>query len=153
MCLWGICSCQLCETTMADRGDQQRNSSVTYSSVHLSAWYGDSFTEGVNPLAPGRTVRWMPQGLVDDNHSTLVQVMTWCLMAPSHYLNQYWQSSMMAYFNFSKCPVMTWGFQWKHNSTCRHNIGKYHAIHMGHLYDENWYHWRSCLGRRPNWCR
>ena len=30
-----------------------------------------------------------------DDESTLVQVMAWCHQAPSHYLNQCWQNSMM----------------------------------------------------------
>ena len=40
--------------------------------------------------------RWMAQDLTDDN-STLVQVMPWCLTAPSHYLNQCWLRSIMPY--------------------------------------------------------
>ena len=40
--------------------------------------------------------RHMPQDLIDD-YSTLVQVMAWCLTAPSHYLNQCWPSSMSSY--------------------------------------------------------
>ena len=31
-----------------------------------------------------------------DEKSTMVQVMAWCLMAPSHYLNHYWPDSMIA---------------------------------------------------------
>ena len=41
-------------------------------------------------------VMWMPQNSIDDK-STLVQVMAWCLMAPSHYLNQCWPSSLLSY--------------------------------------------------------
>ena len=38
-------------------------------------------------------LRWMPQDLTDDK-STLVQVMTWCRRAKSHYLCQCWPRSM-----------------------------------------------------------
>ena len=75
----------------------------------------------VNSLAPGRTGchfrsaifnlvllisiftssndnahRWMPWDLTH-NKSTLVQVMAWCRQATSHYLSQYWPSSMSPY--------------------------------------------------------
>ena len=42
------------------------------------------------------TLRPMPQNTLDDK-STLVQVMAWCLMAPSHYLSQCWPWSMSPY--------------------------------------------------------
>ena len=38
-------------------------------------------------------LRWMPQDLTDDK-STLVQVMTWCHQATSHYLSQCWPRSL-----------------------------------------------------------
>ena len=38
-------------------------------------------------------LRWMPLDLIDDK-STLVQVMTWCRQATSHYLSQCWPRSM-----------------------------------------------------------
>ena len=41
-------------------------------------------------------LRWMPRNLTDDK-STLVQVMSWCRQAPSHYLSQCWPSSMSPY--------------------------------------------------------
>ena len=41
-------------------------------------------------------LRWMPWDLTDDK-STLVQVMTWCRQATSHYLSQCWPSSMSPY--------------------------------------------------------
>ena len=41
-------------------------------------------------------LRWMPLDLTDDK-STLVQVMAWCLTAPSHYLNQCWPRSLPPY--------------------------------------------------------
>ena len=41
-------------------------------------------------------LRCMPQNFVDDN-STLVQIMSCCLMAPSHYLSQCWLRSMWLY--------------------------------------------------------
>ena len=37
----------------------------------------------------------MPYGSMDLDQNT--QVMAWCLMAPSHYLNQCWPSSMIPY--------------------------------------------------------
>ena len=40
-------------------------------------------------------IKWMPQDLSDK--STLVQVMTWCHQATSHYLSQYWLRSMSPY--------------------------------------------------------
>ena len=39
---------------------------------------------------------WMPQDLPDDK-STLVQVMTWRRQATSHYLSQFWLSSLSPY--------------------------------------------------------
>ena len=76
---------------------------------------------GINSLAPGRSecdsknwifnfvslivifrashdnaLRWMPQDLTDDK-STLVQVMTWCRQATSHYLSQCWLSPLSSY--------------------------------------------------------
>ena len=41
-------------------------------------------------------LRWMPQDLIDV-YSTSVQVMAWCLIAPSHHLSQYWLRSMSPY--------------------------------------------------------
>ena len=41
-------------------------------------------------------LRCLPRDLNDDK-STLVQVMAWCRQATSHYLNQCWPSSMMLY--------------------------------------------------------
>ena len=41
-------------------------------------------------------IRWMPQHLTD-HKSTLVQVMAWCLTAPSHYLSQCWPRSLSPY--------------------------------------------------------
>ena len=40
--------------------------------------------------------RWMPWGLADDL-PILVQIMACCCQATSHYLNQYWPSSMTLY--------------------------------------------------------
>ena len=87
-----------------------------YCALHTDRWY-----LGFNSLAPGRTgchfktaifnlvlfigiftsskdnaLRWMPRDLTDDK-STLVQVMTWCLQATSHYLSQCWPRSMSPY--------------------------------------------------------
>ena len=42
------------------------------------------------------TLRWMPLDLTDDK-STLVQVMAWCLTAPSRYLSQCWLRYMPSY--------------------------------------------------------
>ena len=44
------------------------------------------------------TLEWMPQDLTR-NKASLVQVMAWCLMAPSHYLNQCWPSSITPHGN------------------------------------------------------
>ena len=41
-------------------------------------------------------LRWISLDLTDDK-STLVQVMAWCLMAPSHYLRQCWPRYMSPY--------------------------------------------------------
>ena len=41
-------------------------------------------------------LRLMPLDLTDDK-STLVQVMAWCRQATSHYLSQYWLSSLSPY--------------------------------------------------------
>ena len=42
-------------------------------------------------------LRWMPRLRPHWWFSTLVQVMAWCLMAPSHYLNQCCPISMLPY--------------------------------------------------------
>ena len=42
------------------------------------------------------TLRWMSLDLTHDK-STLVQVMTWCLQATSHYLSQCWPQSLSPY--------------------------------------------------------
>ena len=42
------------------------------------------------------TLSWLQQDLTDDQ-STLVQVMAWCRQATSHYLSQFWTSSMLLY--------------------------------------------------------
>ena len=44
-------------------------------------------------------VRWMPLGLTDDK-SALVEVMAWCYQVRSHYLNQYWPSSMSPWHHY-----------------------------------------------------
>ena len=41
-------------------------------------------------------LRWLPLDLTDDK-SKLVQVMTWCRQATSHYLSQCWPRSMSPY--------------------------------------------------------
>ena len=60
---------------------------------------------GINSLAPGMKFmstsceiapKRIPQNTFDDK-STLVQVMAWCLMAPSHYLTPCWTRSMSPY--------------------------------------------------------
>ena len=86
---------------------------LTYICVTRPQW--------VNSLAPGRfqftfrqvifklilvnggwgisyeiALRWMPLDFADDK-STLVQVMTWCLQATSHYLSQCWPRSLLPY--------------------------------------------------------
>ena len=45
--------------------------------------------------------RWLPPDLTDDK-STLVQVMTWCRQATSHYLGQFWPMSLLSY-GVTKC--------------------------------------------------
>ena len=47
-------------------------------------------------FAKDNALRRMLQDLTDDK-STLVQVMTWCRQATSHYLSQCWPSSMSPY--------------------------------------------------------
>ena len=42
------------------------------------------------------TLKWIPQIFTDDK-LTLIQVMAWCHQAPSHYLNQWWPSSLSPY--------------------------------------------------------
>ena len=49
-------------------------------------------------------LRWMPQNTFGDK-STLVQVMAWCLTAPSHYLSQCRSRSMSPYSVISAQPV------------------------------------------------
>ena len=51
---------------------------------------------GIFTSSNDNPLRWMPWDLTDDK-STLVQVMAWCRLATSHYLNQCWPSSMSPY--------------------------------------------------------
>ena len=51
---------------------------------------------GIFTLSNDNALRWMPWDLNDDE-STLVQVMAWCRQATSQYLNQCWLSSMSPY--------------------------------------------------------
>ena len=51
---------------------------------------------GIFTSSNDNALRWMPWDLTDDK-STLVQVMTWCRQATSHYLSQCWPSSMSPY--------------------------------------------------------
>ena len=51
---------------------------------------------GIFTLSNNNALRWMPWDLTDDK-STLVQVMAWCRQASSHYLSQWWPSSMSPY--------------------------------------------------------
>ena len=51
---------------------------------------------GIFILSKDNALRWMPRDLTDDK-STLVQVMAWCRQATSHYLSQWWPSSMSPY--------------------------------------------------------
>ena len=53
-------------------------------------------------ISCGITLRWMSEALTNDL-SALVQVMDWCLMAPSHYLSQCWPSSVLPY-----CVTRSW---------------------------------------------
>ena len=47
----------------------------------------------VNSLWPSDTIWWQRTG------STVAKVMAWCLMAPSHYLNQCWLTSREAHWH------------------------------------------------------
>ena len=51
---------------------------------------------GIFTSSKDNALRWMPWDLAGDK-STLVQVMTWCRQATSHYLSQCWPSSMSPY--------------------------------------------------------
>ena len=51
---------------------------------------------GIFRSSRDNALRWMPQDLNDDK-STLVQVMAWCRQATSHYLSQYWLSLLLTY--------------------------------------------------------
>ena len=51
---------------------------------------------GIFTSSKDNALRWMPWDLNDDK-STLVQVMAWCRQATSHYLSQCWPSSMSPY--------------------------------------------------------
>ena len=71
-------------------------SSEKYGSNSKSLYFKPIILE--NSLSSHREIalRWMPQNLTDQK-STLVQLMAWCLMAPSHYLYQCWLRSLMLY--------------------------------------------------------
>ena len=51
---------------------------------------------GIFTPSKDNALRWIPRDLNDDK-STLVQVMAWCRQATSHYLSQCWASSMSPY--------------------------------------------------------
>ena len=59
-------------------------------------WKLPSPENGGMPSTYDNALRWMPQGLNDDK-STLVQVMAWCRQATSHYMNQCWPRSPTPY--------------------------------------------------------
>ena len=46
------------------------------------------------------------------NKSTLVEVMTWCHQAPSHYPNQCWPRSMMTHCVTSRLGHIAWNYPW-----------------------------------------
>ena len=46
------------------------------------------------------------------SQSTLAQVMACCLMASSHYLNQYWQMTSGKLWHSPKCNFTGWYFLW-----------------------------------------
>ena len=56
-------------------------------------------------------LRWMSLDLNDDK-STLVQVMAWCRQAPSQYLSQCWPRSMSPYGNTRPQWVNIQKWQW-----------------------------------------
>ena len=56
-----------------------------------------SFWWYINSFWPSDIIRWHRYG------STLAQVMAWCLMAPSHYLNQCWLIVSTDQWRLSKC--------------------------------------------------
>ena len=47
----------------------------------------------INSLSPSDAIYWKRYW------STMVQIMAWCLMAPSHYLNQYWLEIIPIHLN------------------------------------------------------
>ena len=51
---------------------------------------------GILTSSKDNALRWMSRDITDDK-STLVQVMSWCRQATSHYLSQCWPSSMSPY--------------------------------------------------------
>ena len=51
---------------------------------------------GISTSSKDNALRWMPRDLTDDK-STLDQVMAWRRQATSHYLSQFWPSSMSPY--------------------------------------------------------
>ena len=58
--------------------------------------YGYLLEGDFNSLWPGDAIWWHRSG------STLAQVMACCLMAPSHYLNQYWLVTSKVQWHLSK---------------------------------------------------
>ena len=51
-------------------------------------------------------LRWMSLDLIDK--STLVQVMAWCRQATSHYLSQWWPSSLLPYGITRSRDISAW---------------------------------------------
>ena len=68
--------------------------------------------------------RWM-QLILTNEESTLVQVMAWCLVAPSHYLNQCWLLIIWANVDPAICQHMA---SLGDNDLRRHKLCREHVM-------------------------
>ena len=138
----------------------------------ISQHYKSTFVQVMNFFSD--EIHWILLIISQHYKSTFVQVMAWCLMAPSHYLNQCWPRSMWPYgitrpqwVNSSSikqiwlpvtCDINTQRPEWSGCYSCRNfalNL-KYFNGNVSLLCFDNvcWQHviflFGNCLA--PSWC-
>ena len=87
---WNIIQCLICSV-----GAFTRKCKNTYSICFLYSEYEiwiSNFIQHIPQQSQAKFNSLWPSAVIwrQGSRSTLAQVMAWCLMAPSHYLNQFW---------------------------------------------------------------
>ena len=117
--------------------------------VILQMYFSNSFYELISWALPVKFgLKWVPQNHIDDK-PTLVQVMSWCHLATSHYLSQCWPTSMLPYGHYMatmskiSCSLTPWSWAMHIQSSAvitRLNIIRY--------YIDNYRNWSRLRIRR-----